>query len=399
MSRSCYRPTDANRKSRLFAVTAPYTTLEKSFVFESLEDICFRFCVSEEKHYDGTFHHHIYMRTIELLSLREVKQIIGVVYDTIVICDDNDDRYDAADDDIDEDFVGNIHVSKVRSEHTYLKYITKQDSHPLLKNIDTKKLSFFYRAIQWAKNTQKYEAADPFVLGNPQFYNLLKQVHASVHSTNNIQQREPIRALTQADLDDIEREDNERVTDNNQLVELNEWKQKIISWWNDWAVNGFHEKKKQLYLWGPSNTGKTRFIRQILSRGIQVRNQQQNTNRDQQPQATCDRYAYEQHIFSPTPHDFKYSWQEFDPRVHSVMKIDEFCINEYNVNDFKKALEGESIVSNNKGVSARRTRLQMPMIVISNHDLPDESKPENAKYKGLHSRFIKINTNGSHVYN
>ena len=42
------------------------------------------------------------------------------------------------------------------------------------------------------------------------------------------------------------------------------WRDKVVDWYNDWVVNGFCYKKKQLYLFGKQNTGKTYFVRFLM---------------------------------------------------------------------------------------------------------------------------------------
>ena len=42
------------------------------------------------------------------------------------------------------------------------------------------------------------------------------------------------------------------------------WRYYVVVWWNSWVNGGWSHKKKQLYLHGPSNTGKTTFINHVL---------------------------------------------------------------------------------------------------------------------------------------
>lgn len=385
-------------RGRLFAVTAPYTEVDKQFVFDSLEDTCHKLCVSEEKHYNGLVHHHIYMKTIESFTLAEIKRIIGIVYDTDVFAGEIEDE-DHGTPGVDDDEIAfmrdierehGIHVTKVRSERNYLKYITKEDCNPLLKNISSKTLSFYMRAIEWAKNTPEYQAADPFILGHPQYHNLLKQVHASVHATHLRKVKQPLRPYQPRAVI----RDSTQATSSLQVAQthaLQEWEIQVIQWWNDWVSTGFRPKKKQLYLWGPSNTGKSHLINKILKQCIPVE--------DAENQAVVDdEYAYEEHVYRPTPHDDRFAWEGFDERKFSVMVIDEFETKDYNVNDLKKILEGQPVVAGRKGASSRRIRLQMPMIIISNNRLPDESLPGNSRFTGLNSRFRVVSTHQGYIF-
>lgn len=389
-------------RSRLFAVTAPYTDVEKAFVYEALEDFCSKLCVSEEKHYNGLIHHHLFLKTNEALSLQEVKQIIGIVYNTNVFEGGHTDSEDSdtGDTSFAREFAlrHGIHVTKVKSERNYLKYITKEDHNPMLKNIETKKLSFYYRAVEWANNTPEYEAADPFVLSHPQYYNLLKQVHSSVHNSHLKRPKQPLTryvdpTLTQPvrALEASQEASSDTTETNGSLV----WQQQVIEWWNDWIENGFRPKKKQLYLWGPSNTGKSHLIKQILRQCVPVT---PALAPDILAGTNNNEYAYEDHVFRPTPHDERFAWESFDDKKFSVMVIDEFDIRDYNINDLKKILEGEPVIAGQKGASSRRIRLQMPMIFISNLELPNETDPKNARYTGLQSRFKIVRTHDGSVF-
>ena len=111
-----------------------------------------------------------------------------------------------------------------------------------------------------------------------------------------------------------------------------------------------------------------------------------------------DENAYEEHVYRPTPHDERFAWEGFDETKFSVMVIDEFDIKEYNISDLKKVLEGKPLIAGQKGSSARRIKLQMPMIFISNLALPDESDKKNARYIGLNSRFKVVGTDDGPVY-
>ena len=87
-------------------------------------------------------------------------------------------------------------------------------------------------------------------------------------------------------------------------VQTKQWHLSVLDWWNDWTVNGFKHKKKQLYLWGPSNSGKTTFINNLLARCINGVDE-------------TDEHAYESQVFTPIPNEKRFAWQEFDSKQHS----------------------------------------------------------------------------------
>ena len=337
----------SRKQSQLFFATIAHTLHDKEHVFMSLEDLCSKLVVAEEKHYDEQSHHHIYMRTVDKYHVGDVVSMLKEIYDM----DEHEDVLAS----------GQLNVSTVRSEKSVLRYVSKEDCEPLIKGICENQLSFYYRSIKWAANTPTFSVADPFVLNHPQYYKLLSDVHEQVHSNRQTLRRRNLRpyVLTgENDQDDME--------------QLNVWQQQVVDWWNDWVERGFEPKKRQLYLWGPSNVGKTHFVHQLLARCIN----EEDDDADQ----------YEQQVFTPTPNDFRFAYQEFDATMHNVMLVDEFDFAEYNLNDFKKATEGRSIAVNCKGTRARRTCLRMPMIFISNH-APPIDRHADTKYAGIANRI------------
>ena len=259
----------SQRPSRLFAITITYVHVTKLHVYYSLEELCFRLLVAEEKHFNlQDVHHHIYMRTKEKYTINEVYEIINRVYDkNHTTCGDimsnERDKYDDDDNNLGEPIDG-VLVQTVRNERTYLKYITKSDIEPMIKSIDHNLLSFSYTTRLWAQNTSKFDYADAYVLNNPQYYKLLEKVHSSVQNSKKIVRQ--LRLMPYY-----------KPLDQHQC---NTWQEEVINWWNDWIVNGFRHKKPQLFLWGGSNTGKTTFVRQLirLSTGFKSLDNNNNNN-------------------------------------------------------------------------------------------------------------------------
>lgn len=46
---------------------------------------------------------------------------------------------------------------------------------------------------------------------------------------------------------------------------FNDWRDDCVVWWNNYVRDGYSDKMPQLYIHGPSNAGKTTFIKQLLS--------------------------------------------------------------------------------------------------------------------------------------
>ena len=68
-----------------------------------------------------------------------------------------------------------------------------------------------------------------------------------------------------------------------------------------------------------------------------------------------------------------------------MVLIDEFDIERFDPSDFKKAIAGESLVSNVKGQNQVILRIEMPTIIISNLSPPSEVT--SSKYVGIRERL------------
>lgn len=332
--------------STIFAITVKYSSAPKRDVFERLSPLCLSLVVSEELHYNQRTHHHIFLRSYQPVDLNRIRLTFNQIYQL------NPSQPNYAD---------ILHIESCRSEKTWLKYITKQDADPLVKGIEFDKLSFYCKAIQWARNTRTFDVKDPFVMGYPQFYKLLELVHKSVRSQIHIDQITALRpffyTFNQGE---------------------NNWHRLVIEWWNDWVVNGWTHKKKQLYLYGASNTGKTTLIHRILSSCLNPLKQGEEE----------EEFLYERMIYCPMPNEPKYAMQNYDQRMHKLIVIDEFDISQYQVNDLKKLLAGESLMINSKNESGRVITHRNPIILISNLDPPSDRQSVN--YRGVAERLCCI---------
>lgn len=359
---SSIRSIDSNRKARVFAVTVPYTHISKAHVFEALNEFCSQLVITEELHYNLQHHHHLFLRTFESYRRLEIRLMIAAAYNIRVNDDDlNNNDYDNIDDEDGGGDDSKIYVATVRNVQNYLGYITKEDESPMFKGRGVEKsFSFYYRSLAYANSVSEFDVTHPFVLNHPQYYKLLNDV-----VIKNQEKKEKLRQL-------------------NQLkpvyycfTEEFNWQDKIISWWNDWAISGYKHKKQQLFVHGASNTGKTTFIMNLLKIAI-------NEEKDSDE-------AYERQIFRPTPNEPKYAYQSFDSNRFNVFFIDEFDASEYKISDMKKALAGESFPTNCKNAYSKTIKIQMPAVLISNSEPPNEYQSEI--YRGFRERLLIIEAN------
>ena len=345
---------NSTKKSSVFAVRVSNTMISKQEAFEVLKELCSQLLIAEEKHYDGRAHFHLYLKTIKKYSCDEIKDVIRIVFA-------NEDDETGQEQGAQSSQEIQIHVETVRCEIRYLRYITKQDCKPLIKGIPSERLSFYYQSIEWAENTPTYRAADPFVLSHPQYYRLLSEVHYNVHREKRASSLRRLRPILYV------------------VPEHLSWQDEIVLWWNDFVVNGHEHKKKQLFLYGESNVGKTFFVNQLLANCI---NSPDELDRHH---PNYDFNRFQAQTFKPTPNDFKFAWQSFSKDEHNVVYIDEFDITEYNVADFKKAIAGETFITNVKGAKSLLIEMTMPMIFLSNYKIPEADFSN--KYKGIKERL------------
>lgn len=340
---------NSKRKSRLFAATIAYVDNNKlkQDIFNQIEPYCSMLLVSEEPHFNRMPHHHIFLRTIEQYYLVDIRNLVHFAYerDIIEAIDLNDHEY-----------VNNgILIQTIRNQDNYLKYITKFDTNPIFAGINENRLSFYYNSIKWAQNTSKFDYTDPHVLNHPQYYKLLEKVHTRIQAQKKQTKIVPLRPF----LDEIDEE------------KQRSWQGIVIQWWNDWIINGYEHKKKQLYLWGKSNAGKTTFILNLIKACMKPLETEDNRRNEIQEDVDYDLDEYcEQQIMRPTPKDKRFAWQDFDTNLHRIVIIDEFDFGDYDVTDLKKALAGETLVANRKSETAIKIRLRMPIIFISNCEPP-----------------------------
>lgn len=154
----------------------------------------------------------------------------------------------------------------------------------------------------------------------------------------------------------------------------------MIEWWNDWAINGYAHKKKQLYLWGKADTGKTYFINHLLK--IAVDHGSENIE---------DQDVLDKQVFRPQPNEPRFAWQRYQTNSFNIMLIDEYYDGEFNLGEIKKVLAGETLTANVKGQEPKEIRIQIPTIIISNFAPPNVQI--NPQLAGIRERLTVVTAN------
>ena len=416
-------------KSKLFGIFVQNTNIPKEHVFESFNELCSKFILATQKTFGKHPNHRIYIRTYDQYNKATINEMTLGIYnisesnaaltnglnraqtsrdsltqsqtfnisisETLNSSNDEDIFSSLGDESIANGDTNStlVQVKFIQNERSYIKCITKEDHEPIVKGVPDDMLSFYYKCMTWAKNSDTYKLDDPFVLNHPNYYKLLRELHSSIVENRSMRNKKVLRPVYDVQLEPSNQTRHSEpypiFTMQNSVVltfqtnhtysitnynQFKQWHLSVIEWWNDWAVNGYSHKKKQLYLWGPSNSGKTTFVNRLLARCI---NDLEET----------DEHAYECQIYTPIPNEKRFAWQEFDSKIYNVVFIDEFDLNEYNVSDLKKALAGESFVANRKGISPKKILVQMPTILVSNLSPPSNNGPDAYKYQGVLERL------------
>lgn len=64
-------------------------------------------------------------------------------------------------------------IESCKSSKNAIIYCTKEDSNPILKNINQDECSFYKKLIDWIKANPEFNYYDPFICSRPNFYKLI----------------------------------------------------------------------------------------------------------------------------------------------------------------------------------------------------------------------------------
>lgn len=259
----------------------------------------------------GIHHLQIYFKTVHKYLLPELSKIIR---DVFPFC--------------------NIDLQGAKSVKNICVYLSKEDVN-LLTNISHSRLSFYFQLYWWCKRNQTFNVLDPFIVKHynkckfmERFYNELKlSVKPSFCGFSQF-----------IDGFDVN------------------WVREVCDWWNDWVVNGWTFKKKQLYLYGDPDNGKTSFVKRLFS----------DIN--------------SKYIFTPSFGPF--GWEGLQP-FHRLIFVDDYKPLELDQRIFRLVLQGSDVMVNCKGIPSKRITFRGPIIVTSNYSCDDP--PLLARFRIINS--------------
>lgn len=225
-----------------------------------------------------------------------------------------------------KDFYTTLDLQACRSKRNILKYITKEDNEPYF-NCSASKLNFYYQVHNWARNTKYFCFDDPFVVQHKNQYNYLSKVFKSIKQRAVGQSFSGFKYVYDVNLG---------------------WPYEAAMVWNDMLHKHGIKKRKVLYLWGSSNTGKTSLIERFI--------------------------GYENLRFVFYPGVGKFFLQDYNPLIHKVIVFEEFNIQFYPSSMLKRLLEGRSYAYPVKCSSDINIVHKGPIVFISNFfDINDDA--------------------------
>lgn len=231
-------------------------------------------------------------------------------------------------------YESNIDCKPCKSKKTLLKYITKHDKTPLF-NCSSSKFHFNYRIYDWASNTNTFDIEDDFVTDHRQHLSFLKKYFDSKQKKKILAKNTKLE-LIQSSPDVL-------------------WCIKFCLWFNHFITheNFLGNKLRQIYLWGPSNIGKSNLIIQSLF---------QKSN-------------LEDLAFYPTTKDFAFN--ELDLNKHKIIIFEEYTKDDVSMNLLKRLLEGLSCSVQRKHKKSLQFKWKHPIIFTSNYKIEGDEAFKN----------------------
>ena len=144
-----------------------------------------------------------------------------------------------------------VNCKAVVSKVNMLVRYTRNDRFVLHLNMEEEKFNNEYKAIWLAYNSPIYQKSSPAV-------RLLGTCYAQVYHSLHTAERKRVKnrdglpyKLTPVDMIEAG------------LIE-GTWQFDVATWWNRFLAEPHTHKKRQLYLWGAPNVGKTHFVEHVL---------------------------------------------------------------------------------------------------------------------------------------
>lgn len=178
-------------------------------------------------------------------------------------------------------------------------------------------LHFNFRAYDWACSAEFFDHSDVFVMEHRFCYKYLQNLFVDVKKSL-LPSFGGFRKVEMSYLG---------------------WAMLVAVWFNK-AIKNTDYKFKQLYLYGPSNEGKSTYIESIIGK--------QNM-----------KYVY-------YPSNGNFAFAGLDVRVHKLILFEEFKIYDYDRSMLKRLLEGRIFAAPIKCLPDRLIKFTGPIIIVTN---------------------------------
>lgn len=228
------------------------------------------------------------------------------------------------------DFFGegvHIDVQACRSRRSALKYISKEDRN-VYYNCKQSELHFNKRVFDWASNVTYFSHTDPFVVEHRFCYNYLQKYFNDL----KFEKFGKFMGFKKVECTYVG------------------WAMECAIWWNKRIVSTLF-KEKQLYLYGPSNVGKSSFVESLIGRH----------NMD--------------YVFYPGVG--KFFMQSFREEFHRVILFEEFQYEFHCKSMLKRLLEGRMSAYPVKCGVDKLIKFNGPIIFVSNFEVIDDDALRN----------------------
>jgi hypothetical protein len=315
-------------KSKLFYVSVDQVDqLEnnKEEVFNELTTICDSLMVADTSANDNvSYQHRLFVRLKKLAQVEKFCKKIKSIYNF---------------QNVEDIFVETFGHSSI------VKKVCAYDTNPLYKQLDSDEFSTVFKLHKWVTGNDEFSRVDTFFPTHKISVDYAQEYHRAYWESKF--HLKPLRKLIQ-------------------IKKFNSWQDEVVEWYNDWidVSNSGPTSKKQLYIHGEANTGKSYFIMYYL---------------------LAD---YESQIFTPCPTDKIFCYSHWNERKYNILVADEFDLDQYNIGLWKRIISGQVVSISVKKQPARQVLFNIPMIFIST------SEPDMENNLGLRSRLCVVNATG-----
>ncbi|CAF1095329.1 unnamed protein product [Brachionus calyciflorus] len=293
-----------------FRIQSPPTNLTKQIVYDKLESRFEQLIVADSKEIITGFVCHLIFLKVMPNSNGKCKEQPYIIKEYLREVYGNDCY---------------IEMYGVKNVKDSIANVTRDDTNPVFKHVDSNNFSWYSQAIHFISKNKKIDHLDPFVVRNWSKTNVLEKMLAEHEERQFVMVEWKVIV---------------------QKRRYGNWRDQIIDWFNNWILTGISYKKKQLYLYGLSDTGKSTFIRDLFRHY----------------------YKPQRQVFIPTPFCEKHAWSGFKPNKQNIVICDEFNFEKYSVDEWKLVVAGELVSNDIKyQVEKHVFQINVPMIFISNY--------------------------------